>query len=114
MNGARVCDRFSFEMCLFSIVPRLCRRSPIRILSAPPSPFLGFVGDGRPDAQRAVTIPVMCSDVVVYPYQIYQARLAGADALKLIAPALPAKVSRVLRADFFMPLYRLACICRVT
>lgn len=34
----------------------------------------------------------MCSDVVVYPYQIYQARLAGADALKLIAPALPAKV----------------------
>lgn len=34
----------------------------------------------------------MCSDVVVYPYQIYQARLAGADALKLLAPALPAKV----------------------
>ncbi|CAM9484218.1 unnamed protein product [Hapterophycus canaliculatus] len=33
----------------------------------------------------------MCSDVVVYPYQIYQARLAGADALKLIAPALPPK-----------------------
>lgn len=34
----------------------------------------------------------MCSDVVVYPYQIYQARLAGADALKLLAPALPPKV----------------------
>lgn len=34
----------------------------------------------------------MCSDVVVYPYQIYQTRLAGADALKLLAPALPAKV----------------------
>lgn len=42
--------------------------------------------------QSAVSTPVMCSDVVVYPYQIYQARLAGADALKLIAPALPAKV----------------------
>lgn len=37
----------------------------------------------------------MCSDVVVYPYQIYQARLAGSDALKLIAPALPAKVGYV-------------------
>lgn len=42
--------------------------------------------------QSALKIPVMCSDVVVYPYQIYQARLAGADALKLIAPALPPKV----------------------
>ncbi|CAM9106885.1 unnamed protein product [Discosporangium mesarthrocarpum] len=39
----------------------------------------------------AVSVPVMCSDVVVYPYQIYQARLAGADALKLLAPALPQK-----------------------
>ena len=43
--------------------------------------------------QSAVKVPVMCSDVVVYPYQIYQARLAGADALKLIAPALPPKAS---------------------
>lgn len=42
--------------------------------------------------QGAVNTPVMCSDVVVYPYQIYQARLAGADALKLVAPALPSKV----------------------
>lgn len=42
--------------------------------------------------QGAVSTPVMCSDVVVYPYQIYQARLAGADALKLVAPALPSKV----------------------
>ncbi|CAM9439283.1 unnamed protein product [Choristocarpus tenellus] len=50
----------------------------------PPSMF--FVSP-----QRAVSVPVMCSDVVVYPYQIYQARLAGADALKLIAPALPQK-----------------------
>lgn len=43
-------------------------------------------------SQGEVSTPVMCSDVVVYPYQIYQARLAGADALKLLAPALPAKV----------------------
>lgn len=43
-------------------------------------------------SQSEVSTPVMCSDVVVYPYQIYQARLAGADALKLLAPALPPKV----------------------
>lgn len=42
--------------------------------------------------QEAVKIPVMCSDVVVYPYQLYQARLAGSDAVKLFAPALPDKV----------------------
>lgn len=38
----------------------------------------------------------MCSDVMVYPYQIYQARLAGADAIKLVSPALPEKVTIVL------------------
>lgn len=38
----------------------------------------------------------MCSDVMVYPYQIYQARLAGADAIKLVSSALPEKVTIVL------------------
>lgn len=42
----------------------------------------------------------MCSDVVVYPYQIYQARLAGADAIKLFAPALPDKVNHRLAWSF--------------
>lgn len=58
----------------------------LEILTSPPR-------DDESPPQSAVGLPVMCSDVVVYPYQIYQARLAGADAIKLVAPALPAKVS---------------------
>eukprot|EP00904_Undaria_pinnatifida_P010466 jgi/Undpi1/654/HiC_scaffold_10.g04118.m1 len=53
--------------------------------------FFGCTYEDLTSIRSAVKVPVMCSDVVVYPYQIYQARLAGADALKLIAPALPAK-----------------------
>ncbi|CAM9123692.1 unnamed protein product [Ectocarpus sp. 4 AP-2014] len=53
--------------------------------------FFGCSYEDLTSIRSAVSTPVMCSDVVVYPYQIYQARLAGADALKLIAPALPAK-----------------------
>lgn len=67
-----------------------------------------------PAVQNTVSIPVMCSDVVVYPYQIYQARLAGADALKLIAPALPPKVGLVMHATVqrqFVPPFELRGQC---
>eukprot|EP00752_Nemacystus_decipiens_P001480 g1455.t1 len=53
--------------------------------------FFGCSYEDLTSIRGEVSTPVMCSDVVVYPYQIYQARLAGADALKLLAPALPAK-----------------------
>ena len=39
--------------------------------------------------QNAVDVPVIASDFIVYPYQIHQARLAGADAVRLIVPGLP-------------------------
>ncbi|CAM9321707.1 unnamed protein product, partial [Ascophyllum nodosum] len=53
--------------------------------------FFGCTYEDLTNIRKAVEVPVMCNDVVVYPYQIYQARLAGADAIKLIAPALPQK-----------------------
>ncbi|BAU43497.1 indole-3-glycerol phosphate synthase TrpC [Leptolyngbya sp. O-77] len=39
----------------------------------------------------AVDVPLLCKDFVIYPYQIYMARLHGADAVLLIAAILSDK-----------------------
>ncbi len=38
--------------------------------------------------RKEVTIPILCKDFILYPYQLYQARAAGADAALLIAAIL--------------------------
>jgi indole-3-glycerol phosphate synthase len=38
----------------------------------------------------ALTIPVLASDLILYPYQLYKLRLAGADAINLVVGALAA------------------------
>ena len=39
----------------------------------------------------AVAPPIIASDLILYPYQLYKLRLAGADAVRLVAGALEAK-----------------------
>lgn len=41
--------------------------------------------------RATVNIPLLCKDFVIYPYQLYQARLSGADAVLLIAAILSEK-----------------------
>jgi indole-3-glycerol phosphate synthase len=41
--------------------------------------------------RQAVALPLLCKDFVLYPYQMYYARLHGADAILLIAAILPDK-----------------------
>ena len=49
--------------------------------------FLGSINDLR-RVKESVNIPVLCKDFIVDPFQIYDARAAGADAVLLIAAVL--------------------------
>ncbi|MDD2557837.1 MAG: indole-3-glycerol phosphate synthase TrpC [Desulfuromonadaceae bacterium] len=51
--------------------------------------FLGSL-DSLESISRQVTIPLLRKDFIVDPYQIYEARASGADAVLLIAAALEA------------------------
>ena len=41
------------------------------------------------EVRQAVALPLLCKDFILSPYQLYQARAAGADAALLIAAILP-------------------------
>ena len=43
------------------------------------------------DVRSAVELPLLCKDFILWPYQLYQARAAGADAALLIAAILTDK-----------------------
>lgn len=56
--------------------------------------------------RKAVELPLLCKEFIIYPYQIYKARMAGADAILLIAAILSdkdlnyfVKIARVLGLD---------------
>ena len=40
------------------------------------------------EVRKEVKIPILCKDFILHPYQLYQARVAGADAALLIAAIL--------------------------
>lgn len=51
--------------------------------------FYGGKGEDITAIRAQVKVPILSADVVVYAYQIYQAKASGADAVRLISAALP-------------------------
>ena len=71
-------------------------------------------------AREAVDIPLLCKEFIIYPYQIYKARLAGADAVLLIAAILSdrdiqyfVKISKVLGMTALVEVHSLEELDRV-
>ena len=61
------------------------------------SHFFGGSLDDLAEVRRAVSLPVLCKEFIVDPYQIYEARSAGADAILLLASLLDRKHLRYFR-----------------
>ncbi len=57
--------------------------------------FFGGTLDDLMFVASAVSVPVLCKDFVVHPYQVYEARLYGADSILFIARVLPEEQLRI-------------------
>jgi indole-3-glycerol phosphate synthase len=62
--------------------------------------YFGGTLDDLSAVRGAVSVPVLCKDFILSPYQVYEARAYGADLILLIVAAL--------RDDVLRPLQRLA------
>lgn len=70
--------------------------------------------------RAAVDVPLLCKEFIIYPYQIYLARLKGADAILLIAAILSdrdlqyfVKIARTLNMAALIEVHTLAELDRV-
>lgn len=70
--------------------------------------------------RQQVNLPLLCKDFILYPYQMYLARLKGADAVLLIAAILSdkdlqyfIKIARVLGLSALVEVHTLAEMDRV-
>ena len=58
-----------------------------------------------------VVPPILASDLLLYPYQLYKLRLAGADAVNLVVGALPEKdLTYLIKIASSLKVQTLACV----
>jgi indole-3-glycerol phosphate synthase len=61
---------------------------PLAYLCLTDSQFFQGSFDYLAQIRAAVELPLLCKEFIIYPYQMYLARLKGADAVLLIAAIL--------------------------
>ena len=76
----------SFDAVAIALGYESAGASAISVLTEPDF-FLGSLED-LIGVKESVRIPVLCKDFIIDPYQIYEARAAGADAILFIAALL--------------------------
>lgn len=76
--------------------------------------------DNLEKIRAAVDLPLLCKDFIIYPYQMYQARVRGADAVLLIAAILSdqdlqyfIKIAKLLKMTALIEVHTLAELDRV-
>jgi indole-3-glycerol phosphate synthase len=76
--------------------------------------------DNLAKVRAAVDLPILCKDFVIYPYQMYLARVNGADAVLLIAAVLSdqdlqyfVKIANTLKMAALIEVHTLAELDRV-
>ena len=76
--------------------------------------------DNLTQIRAAVSLPLLCKDFVLYPYQMYLARVRGADAVLLIAAILSdqdlqyfVKIAKALKMAALIEVHTLAELDRV-
>lgn len=76
--------------------------------------------DNLEKIRAAVDLPLLCKDFIIYPYQMYLARVRGADAVLLIAAILSdqdlqyfIKIAKVLNMAALIEVHTLAELDRV-
>lgn len=81
--------------------------------------FLGSF-DNLSDIRATVDLPLLCKDFVIYPYQMYMARVRGADAVLLIAAILSdqdlqyfVKIAKTIKMVALIEVHTLAELDRV-
>ncbi|MBV9389234.1 MAG: indole-3-glycerol phosphate synthase TrpC [Chroococcidiopsidaceae cyanobacterium CP_BM_ER_R8_30] len=78
--------RLDFDPVAIATVYQQCGASCISVLTD--ERFFQGSFDNLARIRAASTLPLLCKDFLIYPYQIYLARLRGADAVLLIAAIL--------------------------
>jgi len=70
--------------------------------------------------RKAVDLPLLCKEFIIYPYQLYLARIYGADAVLLIAAILSdrdleyfVKIAKILQMTALIEVHSLAELDRV-
>lgn len=76
--------------------------------------------DNLAKVRAAVNLPLLCKDFIIYPYQMYLARIQGADAVLLIAAILSdqdlqyfLKIANTLKMRALIEVHNLAELDRV-